>query len=182
MVLSNKKVIFIAGLFLILSIPIQLALATSATGTITGRIVSTTINVNNILLGDIEANSKLYYYKTAGGIGSVNINHPASDIIPFATIDFAMDSGYIQISLGSDKILPNGVTIILDDDKIPNTKEDDLNQIQIAGNSWNQATISYAGASGDNKISFSNDGCLYVFINTGSATSGDIDVDIVLTS
>ncbi len=177
-----SKAILISTLLLILSIQILVTSATSATGTITGRIVSTTISVNNITLGDLKADPDVYYYKVANGLGSVEINNVASDIIPFATIDFAMNNGYIQISLGKNKVLPNGAKIILDDDKTPDTKEIDPNQIQITGDASNQATISYAGKDGDYRISYSNDGFLYVFINTGSATSGNINVDIVITS
>jgi len=177
----SKKVLVIISLLLILLIP-PLASAISATGTITGRIVSTTISVSNISLGDFEANPDLYYYKTSTGIGNVNLNYLASDITPFATIDFAMDSGYIQISLGENRILPSGAKIILDDDKIPNSETSDPNQIQITGDSSSQATISYLGQNGDHRISYDADGYLYVFVNTGSATSGDINVDIILTS
>ncbi|MBO8183665.1 MAG: hypothetical protein H0Z28_12910 [Archaeoglobus sp.] len=167
---------------ILLMVAIHLTSAISATGTITGRIVSTTIDVQNISFNDLEANQNIYYYKTASGVGSVSLGNQASDMVPFAEIDFALDSGSIQIGLGSNRVLPSGAKIILDDDNTPDSTSSDPNQVQITGNSQNIAEISYAGENGDSRISYTTDGHLYVFINTGGATSGDINVDITLAS
>jgi hypothetical protein len=156
--------------------------AISATGTITGRIVSTSISIQDISFNQLEANPNVYYYRTATGIASVSLNSQAVDILPFATLDFALDSGSIQISIGSNRSLPSGARIILDDDTTPDSTALDTNQIQITGNSQNEAVISYTGKNGDSRMDYTNDGFLYVFINTGTATSGSINVDLTISS
>ena len=70
--------------------------------------------------------------------------------------------------------------LLIDDDRIPNINaSDDPNKIQITGVN---ASITYSDENGDNRISYTSDGYLYVFLNTGSAENGDILVDIVLNA
>jgi hypothetical protein len=164
---------------LLIVLTIHLSSAISATGTITGRIVSTSINVQNISFNELESNSAVYYYKTSGGVGSVSLNTQASGIVPFATIDFALDSGSVVVSIGDNKTLPSGAKIILDDDPVPSSTSSDPNQVQITGNSQNQAAITYPSQNAE--ITYNDDGNLYVFIRTGTAI-GDINVDILLSS
>ena len=172
-----RKVLGLLLALVILFIIVNVSSAISATGTITGRIVSTSIDVQNITFNDLEANPNVYYYKKTSGVGSVTLGSQASDIIPFANLDFALDSGTIRISIGDHNVLPHGAKIIIDDDKVPSDTSQDSTQVQITGDSQNQAVISY----GDS-ITFNSDGELYVFVNTGTASSGNINVDIVLES
>jgi hypothetical protein len=167
---------------LLLLISVQGSSAISATGTITGRIVSTSINVQDISFNQLVANPSVYYYRTSTGIASVSPSGQAVDIIPFATFDFASDSGSILISIGNNRSLPNGAKIILDDDVTPDNTASDSNQIQLTGNSRNEAVISYAGKNGDSRIDYTQDGSLYVFINTGTASSGSINLDLTISS
>ena len=157
--------------------------AYTATGNISGRIVSTSITVNSQSFGELVANSTLYYYKTNSGVDHVTDGVNASNIVPFASVDFATNSGYVEIELGANQTLPNTAKILVDNDPTPNSNTTvDASQIQITGNESNKAEITYAGTSGDKRIAYTSDGNIYVFVNTGSAVGGDINVDIRLTA
>lgn len=181
MKLGLKELLLLTVITLLIAVIVPTT-AYTATGTITGRIISTTITINNYFLGDLPANSSLYYYETNNSVGYVLENESASDIKAFAEIDFATNSGYVEVSIGSNKTLPNSSKIIIDNDNIPENVSEDPNQIQIVGNEMNSAAIAHSGANGDNKIIYGTDGNVYVFLNTGMSTSGNIAVEIVLTA
>jgi len=167
---------------LICLITISNSNAYTATGTISGRIVSTSIVVNNFDLGNIVANNTVYYYWNGSVLNYVEDNNTASDALAFAVIDFASDSGYVEVGLGTNKTLPSTATILIDNDKTPNSNTTvDSSQIQIVGNG-DVAQITYSGENGDGRMSYSTDGMVYIFVNTGNATNGDINVDIVITA
>jgi len=138
--------------------------------------------VNNQNFGNIVANSTLYYYWNGSALNYVVDNTTANDISAFASVDFATDSGYIEISIGTNNTLPSTARILIDNDKTPNIDTSmDATQIQIEGNG-DTAQISYYGEGGDGKITYSSDGEVYVFVNTGDATSGDINIDLTITA
>ncbi|RLI71688.1 hypothetical protein DRO97_09635 [Archaeoglobales archaeon] len=179
MKLGFKELMLTLFLILITTIP---STAYTATGTITGRIISTSMTINNYILGDLPANNSLYYYETDSGIGYVFENEAANNIKAFAQIDFATNSGYVEVSIGVNKTLPNTAKIIVDDDNVPENTSIDPNQVQIIGNGTNSASIVYSGINGDGKIIYATDGNVYVFLNTGESTSGEVAVDITLTA
>lgn len=158
--------------------------AKSGTGTITGTIVSTSITVNAASVGNVEADgSSYYFYRSDGTTGGIGDGASAPGIQAFASVDFGMDEGTVEVSLGTDKTLPNSAKIYLDDDTAPNSNTaTDSNQIQLNGDAGNTVVISYAGEDSNNKLNYDSDGQVYAFINTGSATSGGINVDISLTA
>jgi len=177
----NRKTVFLALLIASL-VSLETAVAYTATGTISGRIISTSIVINNQNFGDIVANDSVYYYWNGTAITYVSDNTAATDISEFATVDFATDSGYVNVSIGTNKTLPSTTKILIDNDNTPNSNTGiDSTQIQLEGNG-NEAHIDYLGENGDGRITYSADGQVYVFINTGQATNGDISVDIVLTA
>ena len=168
-------------LIFLLAIPIVVTAYTTV-GTNTGRVVSTGITISNQNLGDMVANSSYYYYRNGSATSYVTDGIAATDIVPFASIDFALDSGYVEVSTGANNTLPNTTKLLIDDDIIPNGNSlVDQNQIQITGE-VGVATITYSGANGDNRIIYDSDGDVYVFVNTGEATKGDITIDITLTA
>jgi|GEM_PF-2738669 hypothetical protein len=177
----NRKTVFLS-LLIVSLVNFETAATYTTTGTISGRIISTSIIINNQNFGDIVANDSVYYYWNGTIITFVSDNTAAFDISEFASIDFATDSGYVNVSIGTNKTLPSSTKILIDDDNTPNNNTGiDSSQIQLEGNE-NEAHISYLGENGDGRITYSADGVIYVFINTGQATDGDISVDIVLTA
>jgi hypothetical protein len=176
----KAKTVFLA--LLICFITASDAIAYTATGTISGRIISTSIVVNNQNLGNIVANNTVYYYWNGSALSYVEDNTTASDVYPFAIVDFATDSGYVEVAVGTNKSLPSTAKILIDNDKTPNESTlADATQIQITGNG-NTAQLTYQGENGDGRIAYTSDGMVYVFINTGDAATGDINVDIVVTA
>lgn len=159
------------------------ATAYSATGTISGTIVSTSITMSNQELGKMPADQSLYYYWNGSGTNYVGENSTANDAMKFATVDFATDNVNVEVSVTENDSLPETAKILVDNDNTPNTDTTwDANQMQMIGNDSMTAKISYAGASSDNKISYGSDGDVYVFFNTGEATEGTLNMDLTLTA
>lgn len=175
----------IAALILLIAVATasQAASAYTATGTISGTIVSTSITISNQELGNMVANDSLYYYWNGSGTNYVTDSSAATNSMKFATVDFATDSGNVNVDVATNNSLPNTAKILVEDDNVPNSNTStDTSQIQLAGNESMIANIDYAGANSDNKISYNSDGDVYVFFNTGQATEGDANVDITLTA
>lgn len=159
------------------------ATAYSATGTISGTIVSTSITLGNQELGKMPANQSLYYYWNGSGTNYVEDNSAAGDAMKFATIDFATDNGNVEVSVAANNSLPETAGILVDNDNTPNANTAlDADQVQMVGDELMTANISYAGAGSDNKIGYNNDGDVYVFFNTGEATEGSLNMDLTLTA
>jgi hypothetical protein len=70
------------------------------------------ISFNNIEFGDITANESCYYYPSHSGTKCVSDDIPASDIQPFASVDFMKDEGCVLICLGANMSLPQSSQII----------------------------------------------------------------------
>ncbi|MBO8183037.1 MAG: hypothetical protein H0Z28_09635 [Archaeoglobus sp.] len=130
-----------------------------------GDVGSTEIEINPMMFGNILP-SEDYYYLTSNGMGTIPEGENAQGIIPFLMVNGTQT---IQISLGSNKLLPQNTEIYLDDDTIPDAS--DPTQVVIIGNNDNKAEIV-----GDSTITADK---LYVFLKTGNA--GDFKVDIVVT-
>jgi len=151
---------------------------------VTAVVLSTQIEINNLKFGNISPEKSVFNYIAKNGEKmEVSEGSEATNILPFAYIDFANESGYVTLTLGNNKTLPQNTLLIIDDDNIPNSNtQADQSQIQIRGNSENRSIIVYAGENGDGKIYFTTDGYLYGFINAASAVDGDINVDIRIST
>jgi len=158
----------------------------SILGNVSGAVTSTQVEISDISFGDIVANYSVFYFiKADGSLGYVQEGEVAFSIRQFAVVDFEYDSGFVEVGIidpnnGSNK-LPDGCKLIIDNDPVPDGVDVDSNQIQFEGNGGN-ASVSYMGMNGDNRLIFDADGGIYVFLNTGSSVSGDIDVDIVIAA
>jgi hypothetical protein len=138
----------------------------SAEPGVTATVTSTQILINDLEFGDVVDNDSTYYYLTSEGTVSISEGENATGIIPFAVIQ---GGGTVQISLGTNKTLPQNATIYLDDDTVIN--EDDSSMVIIRGNESNLAEII-----GTITITAEN---IYAFLKTGN--EGEFAVDVVLT-